>query len=111
MEVLDYINKYGEMWCISAIVEGSIGYYTPEEAKRLIQEYMSGKRKCYSERCMACFGEDLERMLLHDFKWFEVLERRGETAPIINKVKVWMEAERNMSDIESIQVGLMYPTL
>lgn len=110
-EVNRYFEQYDEEWLISAIVDGSVGYYSPSEAKQLLGEWRNGRRRCYSERCMALYGEDLGRMLLSDFKKFEFLHKHRLTAPVIERVKAWMEIENNMDTVADMELSLMYPTL
>ena len=110
-EVNQFIEKYSEEWLIAAIVDGSVGYYTPDLAKRLIDDWKKGVRRCYSERCMALYGCDLGKMLLSDFKKFEYLEKSGGTKPIIERVKKIIEIERGSNPIVGMQISAMYPTL
>jgi len=110
-EVQRFFDIYSEIWLISAIVDGSVGYYTPSEAKRLLEDWKAGKRKCYSERCMALYGEDLGKMLLSDFRKFEYLHQRGLSAPVVERIRAWMEIEKNIDTATAMELSLVYPTL
>lgn len=110
-EVNRYFEQYDEEWLIAAIVDGSVGYYSPQQARKLLNEWRSGKRKCFSERCMALYGCDLGRMLLSDFRKFEHLHERGLTAPVLERVRAWLSVEESIDPATAMELSLMYPTL
>ena len=109
-EVNSYIEKYPEEWLITAIVEESIGYFSPTEAKQLIEDWKNGERKCYYERCIALYDCDLGKMLASDFKSFEFLwEHAHEDAlKTIGKVKWWLSLPPD--DERDLMLSLAYPT-
>ena len=110
-EVNQFIETHSEEWLISAIVDGSVGYYSPDWAKKLIEDWKNGVRKCCSERCMALYGCDLGRMLLSDFHSFETLEQFAPNSAkkVMVKVKAWMDIDRDV--VGNMTLSLMYPTL
>ena len=109
MEVQEAINKKGTDWVVAAMVEGSIGYHSPGSARRLVKDYLEGRRTDYCERCMACFSCNLEKMIKYDIQTFERLE---EILPA--KAKRIIAFCKKMEDLDCIQqttVGLLYPSL
>ncbi len=62
----EILQEKGEDWLIAALVDGSIGYHTPQGAKRLIESALQGETKDYCERCLAVYKGDLLRMIEYD---------------------------------------------
>ena len=103
-----YVNEKGLDWVVAAVVDGSIGYYTPEIAERMIKATLEGKL-WISERTLACYSGDQVQEILSDIRKFEYLERHypDRAKAIIEFVKTW----RNLNTADALTVGLMYPTL
>lgn len=70
-----YVNRIleekGEDWLCAALVDGSIGYYTPTSARIIVQEFKRGETENYSERCIALYRCNLLKELVHDIRSFE----------------------------------------
>jgi hypothetical protein len=109
MDLKALIEQKGEDWAVAAIVDGSIGYYTPLSARMVVKAFLKGATKCWSERCIACFKGDLEVMLMDDFQRFLHLEEiQPDRVPrILNYCKEW---ERVDTDPLST-ISMLYPTL
>lgn len=103
------LQEKGKEWVIAAMVDGSIGYHTPKHAERLINRYLSGERKDWCERCMACFNCDLEKMIISDIELFESIEQDDPdyAKTVIQKVQVI----RSLDLDEQMSVSLLYPTV
>jgi len=110
LDIKAVIIEKGEDWATAAVVDGSIGYYEPAGARRVVQMFLNGEKHCYSERCMACFGNDLEKMMRADVEYFLRKEGYAPTsvAVIIEFVKRWAKSDDNGAF--SI-TGMMYPSL
>ena len=65
------LEEKGENWLCAALVDGSIGYYTPTSAKIIVQEFERGETENYSERCIALYRCNLLKELVHDIRSFE----------------------------------------
>jgi len=108
-ELKRIVREKGLLWAIAAMVEGSIGYDTPNSAKIRIQQLMEDKYVHGCERSHACFEGDSISEIEHDFKYFQKIE---ETHPekvtrllhIIEKVSMWTHENQ-------VGFGLMYPTM
>jgi len=98
-------KKRGKDWLVAAVVHGSIGYYSPLGAQNCIEEYLRGQRENYSERCMACFGSDLEKEILHDLGSFESLppDKQNRVLGVIRQVK-------KLDPVGQTTFGLLYPS-
>lgn len=46
-ELREILEKKGMDWLIAAMVEGSIGYHSPQHAKRIIEDAIDGQTKDY----------------------------------------------------------------
>jgi hypothetical protein len=98
-------EKQGKAWLVAAVVHGSTGYYSPLGAENCINEYVSGQKENYSERCMACFGSDLEKEILHDLSNFESLspDKQNQVLNIVKQVK-------KLGPMGQMTFGLLYPS-
>ena len=65
------IEEKGEDWLCAALVDGSIGYYTPDSARIIVREFKRGETENYSERCIALYKCNLLKELVHDIRSFE----------------------------------------
>lgn len=68
------IEEKGEDWLCAALVDCSIGYYTPTSARIIVQEFQRGETENYSERCIALYKCNLLKELVHDIRSFESRE-------------------------------------
>lgn len=73
-KIVKLIGNHDEDWLIAAMVEGSIGYYSPNIAQNVLKG-MKESGSSYSERNMACFRGDAVQELDYDIKQFERLEK------------------------------------
>src|SRR5437879_8141697 len=74
-----------ELTC--AIVSGSIGYFSPNGARRVAERYLAGETRDWSERCLTLYGCDLRRMVEADVRyWNGWSEERRE------QVRTWVRA-------------------
>jgi hypothetical protein len=103
------LKEKGEEWIVAAMVEGSIGYHSPQGAKQLIRDYINGKQFDACERCYCCYGGDLEAMILSDVERFLYLEKHNpkKVERIINFVK----QTAKLSNIGQMTASMFYPTL
>ena len=89
----------------SAIVSGSIVYFSPSGARRVAERYLAGKTRDWSERCTALYGSDLRRMVEADVRhWTGIGEERRE------QVRTWVRAVSQIDAIGQTAAGLMFPT-
>ena len=105
------LDEKGEGWLVAAIVDGSIGYSDPRHARILIKRYKEGARQDFCERCHACYGADLEKMILSDITYFTLVEENspGRAARVIEFVQIWEEKVGESDPLNS--AGLFYPTI
>jgi len=103
------LEEKGVNWAIAALVDASLGYYVPESAEIAIRNFLRGHDTDYCERCLACYGGDLVKMLHHDFDYFLEAERINpeRVQRVIEYVKQLKEADF----VTQETAGLMYPTL
>ena len=102
------LKEKGELWLMSAMIEGSIGYHSAEHAKRLIQDYMNGERRDSCERCYCCYGSDLEAMIMRDVEYFLYLEKHNQEKVV--RIIEYTKQTMGLSDIEQMTASMMYPT-
>ncbi|MFA5401857.1 MAG: hypothetical protein WC359_15500 [Dehalococcoidia bacterium] len=101
------IDEKGRMYVIAAMVEGSIGYHTPSHASRLVDDFLEGKEKCYCERAMACYHDDLITMMYWDVYVFNHMEATDRRDRIIEECKAIMAMDSETQEL----IGLMWPTM
>ncbi len=102
------LDEKGELWVISALVEGSIGYHSPKHAKKLIDAFKRGEEQDYCERCMACFDADLIKMLAQDIRSFQTLERTRPEK--VTKIQKLVTKIMDYDEVRQTEIGLLYPT-
>ena len=108
-EINRALEEKGEGWMIAAMIEGSIGYHTPQHARKLIEQFKRGDEESWCERCIALFKCDLIRMMYHDVILFRRLEKRDP-----EKVKRLFEFVKKVEELDpedQMAVSLMYPTM
>lgn len=103
------VQEKGEDWAVAAVVDGSIGYYDPRGARRVVKQFMAGETKCFSERCMCCYGSDLEKMMRFDLESF--LYREKHSPENVAKVIAFVQQWAKLPEDPLSGIGLMYPTL
>ncbi|MDW7727994.1 MAG: hypothetical protein SCH70_12970 [Candidatus Methanoperedens sp.] len=107
--ILKTIEEKGEMWMVAAMIHGSIGYHTPEHAKRIIARFRAGNTRDTCERCDACFRTDLLEMMDCDIQTFK---RYWELAP--EKAKNLISFTEKVCKLDSQHqetIGLLFPTM
>jgi hypothetical protein len=107
-EIEAVLRDKGENWLIAAMVDGSIGYHSPGDARRLIAQYKDGARQCGLERCIACFGWDLEKMILWDIHRFTFLDKNAPE--LVKRRTAYIDAWAARPEDPFDMTGLMYPT-
>ena len=91
---------------VCALVEASIGYFTPRQAALVVEAYERGEAENACERCLACFGGDLRRMVESDRRyWSRLPERRKDG------VREYVRQVMELDGPRQETLGLMYPTL
>ncbi len=109
-DIARLLKEKGETWAVAAMVEGSIGYHAPDNARRLVKDYQGGRRQDWCERCLCCYGADLEKMILQDMLSFENMEKSlpERAKRIVDFCAQWEKvAPKDMLNA----AGLMYPGL
>jgi hypothetical protein len=101
------INEKGRMYVIGAMVEGSIGYHTPNHASRLIDDFLAGKEECYCERAMALYHDDLITMMYWDVYVFDNMQAVDRRDRIVKAVEVIMSKDSETQEL----ISLAYPTM
>ena len=106
------VRKKGKYWAVSAMVDGSIGYYSPESSNNIIKDLMNGKVYGGSERCMSLYGSDGIAEIESDFKNFERKESYNAkaTKDLEKHIKILLTNKRERSWAEQASGGLLYPT-
>jgi hypothetical protein len=102
------VEKYGMLWAVAAAVDGSIGYYTYDIAKDLIESVLGGEPFC-SERTLACRHGDARYELALDLYCMEEATARDK-----EKVKYLMEFVKRLKGLDwvtSATISAIYPTL
>jgi len=105
------VQEKGLDWAVAALVDGSLGYYSPRAARLEIQRFLSGETHSYSERCSSCYGGDLAQMLAHDFRVFLYEEHNNpkRVQRIIERITRWASA--TLDTAGDMTVSAIYPTL
>ena len=89
----------------AALVEGSIGFYTGRAALLTAERFLSGAETDGSERCVACYGGDLKRMVSADLRYFNGIsdERKRAAREFVLATKDW-------NWLEATTASLLHPT-
>jgi len=102
------MDKYGELWVIAAMVDGSIGYHTFTSAKNLLTNVMENTF-IGCERTMTCYDGDASLEIASDI--FR-MERLAEKNP--EKAKRLMEFVKKIANLpweQASAISSLYPTL
>lgn len=107
--ILKTIEENGEGWMIAAMIHGSIGYHTPEHAKRIIARFKEGNVRDFCERCHACFDSDLIEMLYCDIQTFEQYE--GFNPEKAKNLICFTEKVSQLDPGRQGSISMLYPTM
>lgn len=108
-EIKKIIEEKGEYWIIAAMVEGSIGYHSPQGARFIIEDFKNGKTANYCERCMSCFDGNLVDMISYDINHFKLLEKYDPFK--VQRIIKYVEKISKVDTFGQLASGLMYPTM
>jgi len=102
------LDSKGESWLVAAMVESSIGYYSPNMAKNRIKSILQDGR-WFAERTMCCFANTTDE-LDFDVRCFEGLEKNiPEKAKILIKS---CDAAKDCTDFAiNGMISCAYPTM
>ena len=94
---------------IAAMIEGSIGYHTAISASRCIEWFKAGNDTDWCERCDACFGRNLLKMMTYDiYHWMKLEEMDGERYQrILRNTQIMMNADEETQ----WSISMLYPTM
>jgi len=98
------IREKGEEYVIAALFADSIGYWTPEVARKQLEFWKRGD-PCGGERTLALFGGNFTEELYTAIDHFEFFSEE--------KRQKYIEFVRQLSKfngMDQIMVGLMFPT-
>jgi len=100
------------LWLIAAMVDGSVGYYTPRAAEMQVERFLGGRNESYAERTMCIYNCDLALEILSDVRYFLMLEEIDEdkVRKVVEFVRKWCEI--NAKDwAKSKTISMTYPTI
>lgn len=100
------MNEQERFEAVCALVDGSIGYFAPAIAGRVVEDYERGETRNACERCLACFGGDLRRMVEADLRYWRVLREARKEG-----VRAFVRQVADLDGLEQSTAGLLYPTL
>lgn len=101
-------DKYGEVWIISAVIHGSIGYHTYHSAKNLLQAVLA-HQPYLCERTSAIFNCDASLELANDIYSFELITRKN-----LEKAKRTVEFTKKLENLtweQAMTISMAFPTL
>jgi hypothetical protein len=102
------LEKYGELWVITAMVDGSIGYHTFSSAKTLLTNVMENTY-VGCERTMACYDGDASLEIASDiFRMERLTEENPEKA---KRLMEFVEKIANLPWEQATAISSLYPTL
>lgn len=108
-ELVAIVQQKGMDWAVAAMVDGSIGYHSPDGAKQMIEALLKGEQIWGCERTYACFKGDALAEIEHDFKYFMHMEKIDpETVKRLCEV---MKKLHGLSTIQQWTFSAAYPTL
>jgi len=108
-ELVKIAKRKGKTWAIAAMVDGSIGYHSPQSAKIRIEQLIEGERVSGCERTYACYGGDSLKEIEADFTYFLHIEKSNP-----EKVKRLVKLMKKLTKLSTIQqwtLSAAYPTL
>jgi hypothetical protein len=107
-ELREILQEKGMDWLIAAMVDGSIGYHSPQSAKMLIESALNGETKDACERCLACYKGNLLDMIESDVRSMRFLEKNlpDKASRLVQS----MQHFSNLTHIQEMTFSTMYPT-
>jgi len=108
-ELVNIVKEKGLEWAIASMVDGSIGYYSPSNARQTIEQLVSGQRLWVCERTSACFKGDALAEIDRDFFCFIETEKRNPEK--VKRIIEFCKAQMNLSTIEQWSLSSVYPTM
>ncbi|MDD5615029.1 MAG: hypothetical protein PHH85_02370 [Candidatus Methanoperedens sp.] len=108
-EIQKIIDEKGMDWLIAAMVDGSIGYHSPNSARMLIQRILEGETHSWCERCLACYKGDLLSMVDSDVRVFRYLETIDSQK--VERLTKFVQAAGNLTPLQEMGLSAMYPTM
>ena len=103
------LKDKGDDWVIAAMVDGSIGYYSPHVAMLQVRRYKEGETRSWCERGDALFKGDLLEEMSHDVRGLQCKEERN--ADGVKKFVEWVARAKDIDSFEfNSTVSMMYPT-
>jgi len=101
----EYLRRKGRIWVISALIDGSIGYYTYLSANNFINTLIQKRFWC-AERTGACFKGDCLRKILRDLAYFEGInpQKRKRIIEFVRKTA-------KLNEMQQMTISMMYPTI
>ena len=114
VELIKQVLKVkGESWLIVAMMDGSIGYHSATHSQNIIKAVLYGYPS-YCERVMACYNNDLMRMLFLDILHLNrelSYEPESRKKPMLLKMIANIDKLLNMSYIDAMSLSMAYPTI
>jgi hypothetical protein len=102
------LEKFGELWVITAMVDGSIGYHTFSSAKTLLTNVVENTY-VVCERTMACYDGDASLEIASDiFRMERLAEENPEKA---KRLMEFVEKIANLPWEQATAISSLYPTL
>lgn len=110
-ELRKILEEKGMDWLITAMVDGSIGYHSPNGAKCLIERALKGEIKDWCERCLCCYRGDLMAMIESDIKKMLIIEKHnpGRAQRLMDATRKILAARLTTS--QEMTMSALYPTM
>ena len=108
-ELREILKEKGMDWLIAAMVDGSIGYHSPQSARRLIESALKGETRDACERCIACYKGNLLDMIESDVGGMRFLEKHHPEK--IGRIIQIVQQLNNLTQIQQMTASMMYPTM
>jgi len=94
---------------MTAIINESIGYASPEHALIHIRDFKRGEKKAYCERAYCLFNCDLEEIIKRAvYYWYRCNDE--QKTKLRQFAEKWKQIEEN-DHIKSTSISMLYPTL
>lgn len=103
------LEEKGEEWVVAALVDGSIGYHTPNHARILIKKFKEGVKEDYCERCLALYKGDLVTMMFWDIFRFERIEKKDPKK--VSRIIDFVKKVSKLDSEKQCEIGLLYPAI
>lgn len=102
------VEKYGMLWAIAAVIDGSVGYYSFDSAERLIESVLEN-RFFLCERTSAIYGCDASLEAASDFYYMEQMMK--ENPERAKRLMEFVERLKGLDWGEALTVSMLYPTM